>query len=422
MAKKFSINFLMKGVKEALIKQDSLNNSLKKTKIQAEGIKGQFSQIGSKTGILSGTFNTLSAGFEKARDKISGFGNLKGSLGKLSSGFGDIGGSIKKKVLEGLVSLAGMIPGVGGMLSGLIAPLAAMGTTGTASFLGISMAAAPITAIILAIIGFVLLLKRAWDLNIGGMQTTAFKIFGKIQNTFFQLRDAFDKVLKDLAPFFKVVFGVIGAIVVGVFKTIVGIVKVAMAIFSPIAKAIGNAFKPLTGLFDKTKEGTGIFKTLGKVMVGIGKVIGTVFSIPIRIIGFIIKGVILLINVVKQVASAFSKLEFVQKIFGGIVGAVKLVKAGIDALLAPFKFIFETIGKVISFFSGGKKEMVKEPNKKTLQTPVSPAVQTASQIQKQTTSTINNNPNITVNTSREISQRGAEGFSNSLAGILANES
>jgi hypothetical protein len=165
-------------------------------------------------------------------------------------------------------------------------------------FSGLIPIIASVAAPILAVVAVIYTLKRIWDQNLGGIQTSIFQIGGAFKDFIAKSAVAFDKMLRGLSPVIRILGNVIKMILIPPIKILEGLFLGLMEILTPIAEAIGDAFSPLAELFGMTGEGQGFMDVMNGISAaiqGIGKAVGFVLKIvftPLKMISEFLTGLI----------------------------------------------------------------------------------------------------------------------------------
>ena len=269
------------GLKKDLALADKTTDAFKDMNKELKDTKSKLSAISSQ----KNAFEDLVSGTPLA--KITQMNN---KFSKLNNVFAKLGSGSGKKQLVNLFKNT-----IGGGLKALSSGISAL-----------LPALASLAAPILLVVGAIVTLKRMWDLNIGGMQTTFFKVFGKIKDMWAGMVIKFDKTLKKLSPLFKVVFGTIGNILLPILTAVGLAFDGIFAIVSPIVDAITEAVKPLTDMFDTTNNMSKRLEMTKKIWGGIFKVLGFITKIIVK---GLLRPLTEVIKVVAKVAEGFLRLK-----------------------------------------------------------------------------------------------------------------
>ena len=274
---------------------------------------------------------------------------------------------------------------------------------------------------VLAIAAIFKVLKLAWDANIGGIQTKAMKVFGKIRTSFAKAQVFIVKLMRKLAPVFELVF-----------KPLIMNLKYAWALIKGFGTIIGAILKPILDVFKEIgaalepifKMGNSDGKVFQKVLDGIGvaaKVLGTTLGFIVKVgllpLRLNIKAVSVLIKVLSGLFEKFKG----SAAFEALVSVGERVKAVFEGIRQSFVSLKDSFMGVIDTILGvinGLIDKLPTPIKKLIGLDgvsadiESPAVDTQKPSNQ---STVNNNQSINVSTSREIRSDSAGAFSKMLA-------
>ncbi len=252
-------------------------------------------------------------------------------------------------VLVAVGSVISVIGTVGIVLPAVEAGLAAMGTTLAGVGGAISAAFLPVTAIIAGVIIAVVLLKKAWETNFGGIRDVVSNAWNKVSMVFQgikaligSLSGGTGQMSSELAQ--KLQSAGLMQFVTGVFQVyyrirefLSGFWQVLTASFGkvrgiiePAVKTLVGAFAPLGDAFRSVLSVFGIaanqidassFRNFGKIL---GSVLGIVVQVGAYIIKFLVYPLALAIRVIALV----------------IQGAVWLGKAIANALLTAAPYVY----------------------------------------------------------------------------------
>ena len=297
------LNKVVSGYSKLNKQQKAVNKNLKSQKQLTDKLTssttGKIQDLGNKfkelsgNDILSRPLNAMSKGFEASRKKGGGlFSSAKKGLGGMGKAISRMGGLTK--VLGAVFKSAMRI----------LLPLT-------------------------LIMGAIALVKKLFQLNVGGIATSFFKIVGEVKSAIGKMMAWINRSLRKLGPIFKMVINPLVMKIRFVFAIIKGIFKSIGMILNPIIDVlaeIGNAF---SGIF-----GTGEAKSFEKVLKGISKY----FEILGKVIGFIVKVGLL-------------PLRIMFKIIGYVITKmVESWKKSFQKLFEFFKPFINFITKVINFF------------------------------------------------------------------------
>lgn len=258
-----------------------------------------------------------------------------------------------------------------------------------------------------AIVAGLYLIKKIWDWNIGGIQTSFFSLVGQLRTIWGQFQANLSKGLQKLSPLFKFVFG-------AVFKPLIGILKVVGALFNaifvildPILDALGEIGKALLAPFEafgkQGQESLDIFNMMVKAIGWIAKAVGFLIKIAlaplvwqIKLIAKVGKGIgefaarfKWLLPVIFPIIAAFRLWGFIwrrflaepmkkffEKVknwFQPLIDAVKTLGNAFKLVTDPVKLLQmlfkgmelpDWLQKVVDFFTGGTKKIAGEEKEK----------------------------------------------------------
>ena len=271
----------------------------------------------------------------------------------------------------------------------------------------VAAAFAPIAAVVGAVVALIFVLKKAWDFNIGGMQTSFFRVTGKLKDAWGRFNIALLKTLQKLAPLFKVVFGAIGAVVGGVFKGIGAIAK-------PIFEGIGEIVDIIAESFGKSADGGQTFikvaQAIGSALAFVGSVVGVVIKLIFKVIATSIKWNL-----------AIMKVLGVFKLFQGVF---KVIGAGADFLVKSFEKLFGWVTKILEKMGLLKKdqgEAVKGIDTRLQARNITQGIGQGIASQNNVTNNNTFAPNLSVSTSAPINPSSGGAIADSMLNSIANQ-
>lgn len=301
----------------------------------------------------------LEDGFNSVLDGIKEFASqfepiiipVKEAFEKIGDVFTNAFGPDKQSKIEGIGGVIGKVLGVVAAATPVIMTVVKI----------IGLIANPVGLVITGIIAAVVLLKKAWDSNLGGIQDKTTDFIGKIKGAIDIFKDMlhFDGDLTDLdtfKEFFQEKFDNAG--LSGLFDIICNILPSIKTIkdsmtpiidsFKSIGKSIGSMFSSALPLL---KNGV---KLVVSIIKKIGDVIGT-YVIPAftRIVATVTKVISkimpIIATVVNWVKTAFNKLSgYVSEAFNGglgdaVRGAIDFVGNLIDTISVIATWIYDNI-------------------------------------------------------------------------------
>jgi hypothetical protein len=339
------IKDLVSNIEKSLSQTKQLTKAVEKTNDAAKKLEGTTKKISKNSSDASDSFKVLTRG--TIVERVTDFNKKMSSMNQHWKNVGGIKGF--GKILN--TTLKSSSVAVLGFSKSVIAAV-----------MGIGAVFAPITAVILAVVAVFLVMKRMWTLNIGGMQTSWFKIMGKIQDTWSRFVIMFDKSLRKLSPLFKVVFKTMEMIILPIIAAIQGFFEGTFAGLQPILNAIEELFTPLMEAFNIGEKGEGFQSFLKGIQItfkGLGYIIRVAF-LPLELI---IKALAIVFKWTKQIWDVFrnfmSKNVFLKAIYDGLMMILNPLKM----IYELFKKISEISGKIKGFFSKEKDEEGAETEK-----------------------------------------------------------
>jgi len=349
----------------------------------------KFAELGGKGNHVTKLFNTFNTGFSEASHSGLGF------FSSLSKGFK----AVSKAFVTGGLTMQGVLIGLGTTLATVLLPLAAIAA------------------------GFYLL-KKAWEVNMGGIQTLFNKVMGKLKSWWgvfeVKLIHGMRKVGDAISSFFKL-FNSKSEESKKTWKAL-GIVlrwsfKVAFAPMISIIKGMTILFKVINWIA-KSKFGGMLIKTFKQI------------TLPIRTIWFLLKNVIIWVDkwskrskqLQKEMRSSTKPLEIIHNIFNkikNIFNKFKQTNIG-GALLKPFTMLLDTLKPIWNFLTKIMDKYNEIANSDIgkfmgMQTFGSPSADIANNTNNQNSRIVNNNQTITMNTGRAANPNNAEAFGAALA-------
>lgn len=238
-----------------------------------------------------------------------------------------------------------------GMFSSLLQGVMGFGTVGKATFGSLGKMALIFGSTLMAALGpialiaaGIFLLKKAWDNNLGGIQTKWAQVMGQIRDVWAKIDIAINKFFQDISPFVEsfldnFIAGLKVAFTIGqgLFKGILAVVKPIFNAFMEIGKILMDAFG---GNNKQNMEGVMNFgKTLGQIFTVVGKVLGFVLNVLLKPIIFNIKVLIKIFQLLGKI---------VIPIFQTIWNIIKPIIEGIEKLISlgqKFGLFEELAGK-----------------------------------------------------------------------------
>ena len=347
MAKTFELIYRTEGI-------DKLTKSLEKANKVNSKLNKNVKTLNTSVDNLTSDLDKFSSAFGHLEDiGIPGANALNAAFGKMNS-LMELGKTHMTKLAASTsAESAGMV--------GLAGTTAVAGATGTAAFSALAagtsalwVALAPILPIILAVGLALLVLKKLWDNNVGGMQTHVAKITGMIKNSWGKAMVSINKYVRQLSPLLKPVFAILSFIV----KLQFGILIVAFKILGFLIKLILAPSIALSKIMKKNADKQ------------------------------------------KELFASFMKLEIVQKIVTKIKDAFDAWKQKIKSIIDFIQPLIDAMMKIYEFFGliEGKQKQSSLGGAGTSFIP---------QAGRGNTRTTNNNVNTTVMSSGPIKEQDA---------------
>lgn len=235
-----------------------------------------------------------------------------------AGGFMNVFSDYVKIGAQGVKAFSGnMTKAFGGSMLGAIKNIGSMIKLLAGQFVALLPVIASVALPIVAIIAGVLLLKRMWEVNFGGIQQFTFQIFGQLQDIWGRFSANLNRSLAKLSPLFKLVFGVFFKRL-GMQLKFIGVLfdvlfKVAQPIldaFHEIGVSLQEAFAPLktdaTKGIDAVKIFTSVMERLTKIFI---------FIVKYSPFTLLLKGVVKIIKFVTPLIEKFAKfLDTVLKV------------------------------------------------------------------------------------------------------------
>ena len=312
-------------------------------------------------------------------DMLDNFKNIGAPTSGLVSKMEDL-----KTSLQGM---RGFITGLGGAWTKMI--------TAARAFL---VTMAPYALIIGGIIAAVLVLRRMWQLNVGGMQSHFFKVWGSIKDAIGKFMVVFDKVLIQFGPILEVIFVIVESIF-----------EVFTEIFSTVVDMI-SAFGEFIGMGGQSVIDMKALKEVIKwiVYVALAAFIAAFWEIIVA--GALIVGAVMLIwNILKFVWNLSVAIgELFADMFTAPGKALENFRKKLMDILP--KWLIKLLGGGDSADVNVKTTTVNESSMKT------GAKATGG---SNMFSNDNRSTSVTVNTSRPIDAQNGQAFGNVLANQLS---
>ena len=286
-----------------------------------------------------------------------------------------------------------------GLFHGLTAAVKAFGLGAMSSFSAATAAAASFTVAagsilipIAAIAAAVFTLKKVWDTNIGGMQTSFNRIFGRIMGLWSKFNVQFINFLQGFDGMFRNVF----KNVEGLFNSII-----------PVVSGLVNIF------FDLLKVFIPIGTVLANFNIGVFKTLFTILGALMPVLRFILN--VLLIPIRITFMAILEGVKLLQRAFQWFKGTTAF-----DGVMKALQFmvdVWDIIFKAIMEFGQSLPEWAQNIlGIKDIKLGNSAAAEGGGTTNR--TSIINDNKRVTIMSNKEINKKGANG----LASIMQQQS
>lgn len=295
------LNKEQKAVNKNLKTQKQLTDKLtSSTTGKINDMSKKFQEMTGST-VLERPLNAFSKSFEFSRKKGQGL------FSSVKTGFGGMGKAISR--MGGLSKVFGLV------------------------FKSAMKVLWPLGLIMTAIA----VIKKLFQLNVGGMATGFFKVVGEIKSALGQMMGWINRSLRKLDPLFKMVFTPIIQRIRLVFAIIKGVFKGVAAIVTPIIDVLAEIGKAFSGVFGDSKGQAAGFEQVLKGITKTLEVIG-------KIIGWLLK-------------VALKPLMITFKILGFLISRViEDTKKGFQTWYKILKPVFDMIKKIIDFFKKGAEK------------------------------------------------------------------
>ena len=299
MAKKtFEVVFNPKGLDSLMKNMDKLLANEKALSKVSSDINQKLSQ---QTDFSSSLMFNLGNGVETVTNKLNG---LLGGSSQLVKPFEAFSLAARQGAASGM-----------GLFGSLQAGVSAFGATATATFGGLMPLVAAFGTAIMAALGPIALiavaifaLKKAWDNNLGGIQTQWNKIMGKVMDIWGKFDMAINQFMREISPIFE-----------PLFSALFGVANILLDLVIPAFKVLGVIFK--------------------------------VAVTPLRVW---FKYMQFTLGIQKKILAWFLKLPFVQKYIQNLVSQFNMLKDIFVKIWEVFKPIIEGFEKLDKFLSGDK--------------------------------------------------------------------
>lgn len=365
---------------------------------------------------------------------MSKFNNAFANVNKGGKGFATMTNNLFKSFAGNMGTFTNNISQVGGILTKQMFPAIAHGLKMLpALFVKLAVAAAPVALTILAIAAAIYTMKKIWDYNIGGIQTSVFQVGGMLRDILGQNLLKFQQMLKKLEPLFKIVFTPLFHVIKMTVAILGGLMKVIWAIIDPIVEVVSELLEPFAELQGEGYGMIDMVKLIGNYFTVYSKMITIALKIILFPIKLIAVGIKTVIDIMKILWQQFTKIPIINKTFDTMADGFKKTYDFVKQLLKPFQWLLDAAKKVGDYLGITKDveeltDSLKEMSgampgaDQMLPEGMAPAVKGATTVSTSSQRITNVSPNITINTSREITAEGAKDFSNTLSGVIVQQS
>ena len=284
------------------------------------------------------------------------------------------------------------------------------------------------------------LLKRIWDTNMGGIQSSFFKVMGTVLQQVGMVTAAFYRFAEKIGPIFKPIFDGLGSLLIPLIKGIgdlfIGFLQgeTAVGIFTSIA----DVLKMIVGLFSSLiKDGKGMnfikdifgaVLTIIKVIIDVVKNllggftalsksgesgIGALFKSLMSVVMALFKVWSISMEISKKIGT-FQLMMFIFKAIGfvinlialGLSTVVDLIMAIVNAILKAVEWFIKLLSLVKKKDSTKEAEDEKKKSEAVKQTATG-REQEARAINNQRSTTVNNNQQVNIHSSGPITDKNA---------------
>lgn len=256
------------------------------------------------------------------------------------------------------------------------------------------VAMAPYALIIGAVVLGILTIRRMWQLNVGGMQNTFFKVWGAIKDAFGAFMVVFDNFLRSLSPVVRVIMSFID----GIVDPIQDVLKFVKPILENM-KLFGDQSKENKELWDGLAM---VAKVLGYIVAGIVIGVGAIIVAVVKLQSILFSGVKFILGYWKAL------YNFVADIFTQPNKALVNLKNNLLNLFPDW------LKNIINKLFGGKSSVDVKNTTVSQNTMKNGAEATGA---RNYSSIDNRQAVVNVNTSRAIDAKNGQAFGN----ILANQ-
>ena len=394
----------------------SVFNNLNKISEISTKIDKIYQKMGNKTlakvnnklkDIKKTTFQTNET-FASLKDMMTG--NYSSALDQIKSktkdSFGGVINIFNKGFSRGKSQGAGMFKSIIRGVSGVTSAFKAGAISISGILGGLATAVAPLAIAVVTIIAAVYSLKKMWQINFLGMQTTFHKVVGSIKSAWGKFNAFFIQFLRKMEPLAKILlaplimgFKYLWAILKGLF----GFAKALIMPFIEMATEIGSMFK---GANTESKTFESILKGITWTLTFIGKILGFIIKVGLAPIIWTIRAMSFFIKRGMENWKKFQNVIVESKGFKYLVKIIKYIQALWKKWTesSTFKFLikaFEMIKKGLEYLFGNRNEKS------------SPSAISSSNYNN--ISSDNRKQNITFNTGRATSTEETKNFANILA-------
>jgi len=246
-------------------------------------------------------------------------------------------------------------------------------------------------------------LKKAWDVNVGGIQTKWNGFMGNLKGSMSRFGTIMSKALRKISPLIDIVLRPIFSILNGIVDLASGIAEGFMIGLGPIldiGQAVGEV---LQDLFGTTKNGIDVMKNFGKIL--------GVVLVPLAIYKTVGLGIIAMTHA-WTAAQWLLNFALNANPLGMVIMGVAALVAIVWALWEPIKQVGEWFDKI---FGGSDDKTITVREEKNVDEDSKSSLRSSAR-ERQAVSHVNN---VNVHTSREISGAGAAGFADVMARDLS---
>jgi len=421
------VNQEFKIVVKKLDRLEKFLSTLEKITVQSKQIE-KVSKALDGTSKKSKKVNDISKGMFKKTDGMSKFQNMMGDGANKLFGFGQrmqkmtgqskglgaafqtFGGSMSKSMGAGAGPLKGLQTG----LSSVFKLISKGGVTVTGVMGGLATVFATVLAPMVAMAAIAFVLKKAWQVNLGGIQNKFAEVMGTMKQIWAEFNVRFMKTLQRLSPLFDALltplfqqFKILLAVGKAIFDGLFIAIEPIIVVFEELGTVINELFGGQKA--DQAKILENILWGIGKA----GKIVGMFFAGLLKATGLyhILKGFSLLLKLTKKLEPILKPIRDMMrndiiKSWDLFMMRVKqlgnIFKPITDSVMGSLNKLWNYIVKIVSlipdmFLTDGLMKIKHGEGG-------APAAQASGPTNNQTT---HNNQQVTINSNQEMTANNA---------------